>query len=667
MWLARVQRAARKPPSFLLRRGAAELRAQADRFVAPRRGRTLDAKRLAERLGFTDIEQAWETLAGRPYATFTGPIPGVAYESACPGDLERIVRAAENAAARRVTVFGGPEARIAEARDWHVDHKTGRQWPLRYCRDIDYTNLDEPSDVKNAWEISRLQWLIAAGQAFRLTREDRFAHGVRDALDHWAAANPYAIGVNWACTMEPALRLITMTWLFHACHDSESWRDDEFRARFLTSVYLHTEFTDRYFEWSDVNGNHCTACAAGLVFGGLFFGRGEDADRWQTRGWRVLCDELPKQVFEDGVDFEASVPYHRLVTELFFLPALYRERAGHDVPQAYRERLLAMARFIVAYSRGNGSVPLWGDADDARTLPFGAQETNDHRYLAAAIQHAWGRQDGALRPSDNTELVWLFGPDASHRPLGTQTSASIGFPVGGFFVMRNARDHVFIDCGPVGLAGRGGHGHNDCLSFEAVLDEVHLVTDCGAYVYTASPAERNAFRSTDYHNTPRIDGEEINRFIAWNHLWNLHDDAKPVIRDWHVGPERDRFQGAHTGYQRLAHPVTPVRTITLEHSSHTLTIEDSFEGHGHHEVEIPLHLAVGVTVSRLKDDTAVLSSNGREFTLSWHSPVKWAVSLEPARVSPTYGVVMPSERLVWKRTGPLASMTVRIQPNSSAT
>ncbi len=39
--------------------------------------------------------------------------------------------------------------------------------------------------------------------------------------------------------------------------------------------------------------------------------------------------------------------------------------------------------------------------------------------------------------------------------------------------MRNNVDHVFIDCGPLGLAGRGGHGHNDCLAFEAVLQELN--------------------------------------------------------------------------------------------------------------------------------------------------------------------------------------------------
>ena len=82
-----------------------------------------------------------------------------------------------------------------------------------------------------------------------------------------------------------------------------------------------------------MNGNHCTADGAGLAFAGLFFGQGRDPRRWQARAWSILCDEVPRQVYPDGVDFEASIPYHRLVAELFLLPALYREALGLDVPE----------------------------------------------------------------------------------------------------------------------------------------------------------------------------------------------------------------------------------------------------------------------------------------------------------------------------------------------
>jgi uncharacterized heparinase superfamily protein len=202
--------------------------------------------------------------------------------------------------------------------------------------------------------------------------------------------------------------------------------------------------------------------------------------------------------------------------------------------------------------------------------------------------------------------------------------------------MRSTRDHVFIDCGPLGLAGRGGHGHNDCLAFEAVLDGVPLVSDCGAYLYTASFEERNRFRSTAYHNTPQVDGEEINRYIRPDYLWNLHYDAVPRVLKWQVENDHALFVGEHQGYSRLDSPVIPRRTILLDFDAHALYIKDEFLGEGMHD---------------------------RRFRLWWLPDSGYAVKVDDARVSPSYGVVHKSKKLVWFRaTAPLATFGLFVAP-----
>jgi uncharacterized heparinase superfamily protein len=232
--------------------------------------------------------------------------------------------------------------------------------------------------------------------------------------------------------------------------------------------------------------------------------------------------------------------------------------------------------------------------------------------------------------------------------------------------MREGGDHVFVDCGPVGLAGRGGHGHNDCLGFEAVLDGVLLVSDCGAFVYTASFVERNRFRATASHNTPQIDGEEMNRMQP-ELLWTLENDARPVLRGFEIGRERDRFSGSHTGYARLARPVVPVRTIELEHETHALTVHDSFEGEGPHRIEVPLHLAPGVSAAVRAAGALDLSAAGRRFTLEWAPVASWALEIGAGRVSPSYGVALPVVRLVFARDGDLEpGLSIRIAVTSEA-
>ena len=667
---SRVGRVLRRPPRVLFNRVLTELNARTDRFRAPRRAASLDIDTIVALVGAGDVRQLWTRLSERPGAIPIRRLSPDDYERTCPGDGQRIMRAAEQALSRRVDLLGSGPTDLGTPIDWHRDFKTGRTWASKFMRDLDYVNLHCPSDVKIPWEVSRLQWLIPAGQAFLLTGEERYAEHVRQVIDEWIESNPYAHSVNWACTMEAALRIMTWTWFFHVFCRSQAWSDEAFQARFLRTLFLHGEFTERYLERASINGNHFTADAAALVFAGLFFGRGATSQRWADEGWRLLCDELPRQVHPDGVDFEGSVPYHRLVMELFFLAARYREAVGLDVPDQYRDRVVAMARFVQAYSRPDGSSPLIGDADDARVLPFGGQAIGDHRYLTGLVGAHWCVPDLMRTFSGRrAEVLWTLGRRAAmslpETAPGTVTS-STAFADGGFYVMRNRRDHVFIDCGPIGTGGLGGHGHNDCLSFEAVLDGVHLVSDCGAYVYTASAEERNRFRSTAYHNTPQIDGEEANRFIRWDHLWTLHDDAAPEVRRWSPATDRDVFVGTHTGYHRLG-PISPVRTIVLDHFHHVLEVIDEIEGDGEHEVTIPLHLASGVEAQPDGPDRILLIAEGREFLIEWDSTGPWDAAIDRGRISPSYGVVGDTVRLVWRYRGPLpVRLSIRLLPKEAA-
>lgn len=654
-----------KPPRYIAWRVAREARARAERYLAPIRNSALTATALARAAGHRGIDEWWQALARRPFVArpdLTAP----ELTALCAGDVEEILAAAGRALADEVDLLGSGPVSLGERIDWHRDYKTGHRWPPQYCHAIEYNNLELPSDVKFPWELSRMQWLIPAAQAFVLTREDRYAEKIKTVIADWIEENPYGGSVNWACTMDVALRAIAWTWFFHACHDSPAWSDSEFRARFLRSLYLHGEFTTRHLEESDVNGNHFASDAAGLVFLGLFFGAGAGPQLWLRQGWQILESEVTKQVFADGVDFEASIAYHRLVQELFLLPALYRLRHSLPVAPAYAERLTAMARFTAAYSRPDGSVPLVGDADDGRTLPFRQRPINDHRYLIGLTGLAFsepGLVEGFSGP--RSEIAWLLGAAAASRlPDRSALDAdqpSAAFPDGGFYILRNRRDHVFVDCGPVGMAGRGGHGHNDLLSFEAVLDGVHLVTDCGAYLYTADYRARNAFRSTASHNTPLIDDEEINRFVRPDNLWTLRKDATERVHSCHLAGPVSSLAIGHSGYERLPEPVRVVRTIELDHAAHRLTITDRFEGAGEHAVAVPLHFAPGVSVELTGENEARLRAGKREFALTWSSPQSWSHTIEPARVSPTYGVAEPALAAVSRRRGPLAELTATLQ------
>jgi Heparinase II/III-like protein/Heparinase II/III N-terminus len=657
----RAHKILRKSPSYIVRRVVQEAERELDRWLAPRRAQNLDRDRLLVMARASSVDALWKRLRSGPYPAVTARIDAAAIDGVEPGESTRILEAARLACERTIDVLGTGPVALGESIDWARDYRVDMGWPSGFARSIDYVNPERPSDIKVPWEISRLQWLIPAGQAYLLTGDARYAEAVRDILQDWMLKNPLAYTINWSCTMEAAMRLFTWTWLFHVFADSPSWRDETFRVRFLACLYLHGDFTRRHIEKADINGNHYAADLAGLVMAGHFFGDFGDARRWREVGWSGLQAEITRQVFPDGVDFEASSAYHRLVFELFLWPALFRQACGEDVAAVYVERLRAMARFASTYSRSDGTSPLWGDADDARVLPFGGQKLGDHRYVVGLAAIAFDDlQLAAFFSGPRAELIWVFGLDrvAAFPSTPSRPVLSAGFPQGGAYVMRHKDTHAFIDCGPLGLAGRGGHGHNDALSFEAWLDGVPLVIDRGSFVYTASFDKRNEFRSTLSHNTPCIGREEMNRFDPEN-LWTMQNEARAECTTWISDANEDLFIGMHHGYQRMG--INVERQIRLEKESCVLEIIDAIDGQGRHELTVPFHLAPGVSVER-RGTKVRLHSADRVFSVAGQGD-DWTLAVEPCTISPSYGVVQPSYRLVWKRSGVLpARLRVTIKP-----
>ncbi len=652
-WIGRIKRAGKKSPGEIAERIGREVAKRSERYRGPRRAARLTDGRLLERTGAPDAASLIERLRHRPFVTPVGKIDSANLDRLTPGVVDEVLRRAAAAASRTVDILGSGPVTLAAPHDWSADYRSGHRWAEGWAEAIDYMNPERPSDVKVPWELSRQQWLIPLGQAYLLTGDEVHAEAARSVVEEWIDRNPYGMTINWAIAMEVALRAITYTWLFHAFAGSKAWDDETFAMKLLRTIWLHGDYIERHLEKAYINGNHYLSNATGLSFLGLFFGEGDASRRWAETGWRILEEEIDVQIYADGVDYEASAPYHRLVAELFLYPALYRERLGVATSAHYRDRVTQMIGYIDAYSRPDGRCPNQGDADDARTLPFGTQGMNDHRYLIGAAVLAWNDATLTERFSGpRDEVAWLVGVEAAEKLPDRErhATASKAFPDGGSYLLNGARSQVFIDAGPVGLLGYGGHGHNDSLGVEVYLADAPLFADGGSYVYTASYEWHNRFRSTSFHNTPKIDDEEINRYVDPMMLWSLHDDAKPHEVAFTAGDPIDRFDGAHTGYHRLADPVTPRRTVALDKENDRVAILDRFDAAGEHRYVIPYHLDPEAKIATKGDDHLIVESRGVQLTVGWRGE-GWNMTVEPSWHSPSYGVKIESVQLRFVRDG----------------
>lgn len=656
------------PPQDMLLRAQAELGARWHRCEAGECEKRLREREFLGAVQAGSLTALHERIIAKPMPWAKSGIPAGLLAKWAPQERQRVLESAAGVTAGWINLLGSGPVKIADGAngeiEWLKDYKSGLHWPFTYFADLDPSDLERNSDVKFPWELSRLQWLIPLAQAWLLTREERYSRHVRKVLEHWMERNPYAWGINWACTMEPAMRSIVWCWLYTVLADAPGWQDEDFRSRLLRTLYLHLLFVRRFIEITDVNGNHLTADAAALVVGGSFFGGGLPK-RWQATGWRLLRREIQLQVYPDGVDFEGSTAYHRLVAELFHFAAAAIDCDGDPIPDAYRDRLLKMADYTEAYTRLDGLAPVIGDNDDARVLPLGGQEIRDHRYLPALIRRWWAPESLTDEWQENAaQCLWCWG----NAPKETRLRTAIGsrrFVNGGICILRSERDYVFFSCGQLGLAQRGGHSHNDVLSFEAMLDGCSLIVDAGCFVYTADYEARNKFRSTSLHNTPQVAGEEINRFISPRNLWFLHADAVTEIRQWRDCTESAFVCGSHTGYKRLEIPTVVVRSLSLDKTSHALTWTDALEPDAGQALRVPLQLDPRVQVIAEASNGLIMACVERRFRLSWMGTEAWSLSMEDGVVAPRYGVAVKAPRLVWTRTaGSSGDLRVDIRPVS---
>ena len=189
------------------------------------------------------------------------------------------------------------------------------------------------------------------------------------------------------------------------------------------------------------------------MVGGAFFEVIGSGSKWRRTGWKILEFEIGKQVLNDGVNFEGSLSYHRLVTELIFLAVQYQESITGDNNERFRKYLLLMASYIDAYLKPDGTAPLIGDSDNGRALDFGSN-INDHRYLVHVIFQEYGKQKYIAKSSLTPESLWWLGyiPVIDKVKVSdTVNISSDAFTASGNFIMRGHNDYVFIDCGHVSL------------------------------------------------------------------------------------------------------------------------------------------------------------------------------------------------------------------------
>ena len=560
-------------------------------------------------------------------------------------------------------LLGSGETKLGDEIDWSRDFKTGYSWPShRPITGKEIACLDKNADIKVPWELSRFQHASLIGKAYWLTGDERYAEEFVSQVLDWIEKNPWGRGPNWACAMDVAIRAANWILGYHFFEASDRFNEDARRA-VVRSLWQHGWFIERNLERGRVTGNHYIADLAGLLCLGVFFSGCERGRYWRDFALRELFSEMRRQVLDDGVDYEKSIGYHRLALELVTYSFVLARLNGLAIPPETEERWEKMVDFVAACVKPDGTAPQIGDSDDGifykLATPVGSGSPFlDHRYLLSLGALIFGRKDlAALSGGYTEEAFWALGHESKEGFERLQDGAaavqdSAAFRTAGIYVMRAPGHCAIVDAGDNGMAGLGAHAHNDALSFELYAFDKSFIVDPGTYLYTAALEWRNRFRSTAYHNTVCVDGEEINPIVErW--LFALPDAGEVIIHRWEVGDGELVFEAAHDAYRRLKKPVVHRRAIRFDKRTEVWTIDDRFEGKGVHLFESRLHFAPGIEPARVPGEKGRFETvcEGARLRIEARSENEFEAEIEDGWYSPSYGRRVPIRALKYSWRG----------------
>ena len=304
------------------------------------------------------------------------------------------------------------------------------------------------------------EYLHPLAKAFIDTGDRTYLDKAAQMICGWIAANPADRGGDGWSAYTISLRLTNWLGFLAAAGDA---MDDDFRRAMEDSMFAQYAHLSTHLE-KDILGNHYFENLKALVLCALYF----HDDAFLPTALANFRRECREQILPDGMHFELSPMYHKIVLEgLLRVAIALRENGMAD------ENLENMANDMLdaALTMENGlaRTPLFNDSGD---------------NVAKSL-------DALLAAANRLNLI----PERKK-----------ALPDSGYYFLEQGNWKLIVDAGAAGPDYIPGHAHCDAMSFELFRDGQPVLVNCGTYAYQC--AERHYFRSTEAHNTVQAAGVE---------------------------------------------------------------------------------------------------------------------------------------------------------------
>ncbi|MDR1184080.1 MAG: heparinase II/III family protein [Coriobacteriales bacterium] len=309
------------------------------------------------------------------------------------------------------------------------------------------------------------EYLLPLADKYLRTLDRRYLEKAKQVISSWINANgKVGAGSGWD-SYTISMRLIN--WLsFYGEIKDEIEKDEVFLLQFNESLAEQYRYLGTHLE-KDLLANHYLENLKALVIGALYF----DDMPTLALALPLFNGQLDEQILSDGMHFELSPMYHKVILEDVLRVASAREANDHatEGTSSIRCHLQDMCDCLHSLERHTARTPLFNDSGD-----------NVAKHKDALLACAKTR----------------FGIVPGYKDCLSDA---------GYYLIEREVDGRIIklvfDAGAPGPSYALGHAHCDALSLECFIDEQPWIVNCGTYAY--QDERRLEYKKTLSHSTVR--------------------------------------------------------------------------------------------------------------------------------------------------------------------
>lgn len=385
---------------------------------------------------------------------------------------------------------------------------------LHYTESIDLQNTWETTNASHLWRYNQhyFEYIFPLAAQFKTQNKTIFFDKFKELITSWINLNPLPIGDGWH-PYTISLRLTN--WICGYQLFFESLKNEkEFQVLMKKSIYVQYRFLQENLE-KDVLGNHYFENIKALIASSIFL---NDTKVLNT-SLEKLLNQLNAQILEDGMHFELSPMYHKIILEDLLKIAFWIKDLKNQINEKITEYLQSMINFAYSIEKDMGTTPLFNDGGN-----------NISKSLDSLLNTA--RKYFGLEPFYISE-----------------------FKESGYFLIHNGNKKVVIDSGKVCPDYLPAHGHCDALSYELSIEGNPFIVNSGTFEYEKGKL-RNFFRSTRAHNTLMIGNYDQSQ--CWS-SFRVASRVSENIGEMKTIDDILFFKGSYSDYRRNKH----TRVITF--------------------------------------------------------------------------------------------------------